>query len=554
MNDAAEQRERLRNAVAQPVAVLTAVEVDTVAHARDLINNLRPAAADRPNATIEFDACAMQPETLLLDARAAVRGWAAEQGVLFVVDCTRAGQDEATDFWRGMNFQREAWGALRAHVVFLLTPRNYRLLLNVADHLADWVSLRFHFMAPEASVYPERMANDILSISEMLSPSVARERLAQLGRDLASALAAGTEKTALARRYYLPMLQAALSLGDLRRAEALAGQIDASDLADADRPAWLLASTILFLKRYQLPEARKQASQLLADAQSKGDPASEAQATHLLGIIAQEQRDFDTAEQWFRKSLAIKEKQRDKHGAAITYHQLGRIAEEQRDFAAAEQWYRKSLAIEEKQGNEHGAAITYHQLGRIAEEQRDFNAAEQWYRKSLAIKEKHGNEHGAAITYHQLGRIAEEQRDFAAAEQWYRKAVAVFERLHIDHYAAITYHQLGIIAQKQRDFAAAEQWYRKSLAIEEKQSNEHGAAITCGQLGILAGLQGAYEESAQWLIRCVKAFAACNDPHGAKRNGHIFAVFLSQADEPTQRKMAAMWREAGLGPLPKPQA
>ena len=35
-------------------------------------------------------------------------------------------------------------------------------------------------------------------------------------------------------------------------------------------------------------------------------------------------------------------------GAANTYYQLGRIAQEQRDFAAAEQWYRKSLAIRER--------------------------------------------------------------------------------------------------------------------------------------------------------------------------------------------------------------
>ena len=72
------------------------------------------------------------------------------------------------------------------------------------------------------------------------------------------------------------------------------------------------------------------------------------------------------------------------------------IAQEQRDFASAEQWYRKALAIFEKQGDEHGAAITYHQLGMIAQEQRDFASAEQWYRKALAIKEKQGDEHGAA--------------------------------------------------------------------------------------------------------------------------------------------------------------
>ena len=115
---------------------------------------------------------------------------------------------------------------------------------------------------------------------------------------------------------------------------------------------------------------------------------------HQLGMIAQERRDFASAEQWYRKSLAIKEKQGDEHGAAIAYGQLGTIAQEQCDFASAEQWYRKSLAIFEKQGNEHSAAITYHRLGMIAQEQRDFASAEQWYRKSLAIEEKQGDEHG----------------------------------------------------------------------------------------------------------------------------------------------------------------
>ena len=61
------------------------------------------------------------------------------------------------------------------------------------------------------------------------------------------------------------------------------------------------------------------------------------------------------------------------------------IAEEQRDFAAAEAWYKKSLAIKEKQGNEHGAASTYHQLGRIAQERRDFFQAGDFYLKSIKM-------------------------------------------------------------------------------------------------------------------------------------------------------------------------
>ena len=141
---------------------------------------------------------------------------------------------------------------------------------------------------------------------------------------------------------------------------------------------------------------------------------------HQLGTIAQERRDFTSAEQWYRKSLAI-EKQGDEHGAGGHLSPTG----EDRP-GAADIGVRSSGAARpgdlEKQGDEHVCGSNYHYLGMIAQEQGDFASAEQWYRKALAIEEKQGDEHGPAITYHQLGTIAEEQRDFAGAEQWYRNA------------------------------------------------------------------------------------------------------------------------------------
>jgi len=267
-------------------------------------------------------------------------------------------------------------------------------------------------------------------------------------------------------------------------------------------------------------------------------------AYHQLGMVAQERGDFAAAEQWYRKSLTIKEKQGNEHGAAITYHQLGRVALERRDFAAAGQWYRKSLAIEEKQGNEHGAASSYGQLGNLALIQREFVAAEQWYRKSLAVWEKEGSEHNAATTYHQLGVVAEERRDFAAAEQWYLKSLAVWEKEGSEHNAASTYHQLGSVAEEQRDFAAAEQWYRKSLAIKEKLGNEHGAAITYGQLGNLALRQRDFVASEQWYRKSLAVWEKEGNEHGAASTYHQLGMVaeerrdLAAAEEWYRRSLA----------------
>jgi hypothetical protein len=46
---------------------------------------------------------------------------------------------------------------------------------------------------------------------------------------------------------------------------------------------------------------------------------------------------------------------------ARTYHQLGMVAQERRALETAEDWYLKALRITERLGDEHSAALTYHQ-------------------------------------------------------------------------------------------------------------------------------------------------------------------------------------------------
>lgn len=89
-------------------------------------------------------------------------------------------------------------------------------------------------------------------------------------------------------------------------------------------------------------------------------------------------------------------------------------AQEQRDFATAEQRCRKSLEIKERQGNEHGAASTWYQLGCVALQLRDVAAAEQWFQRALVVYEKFDDQHNLAIVTRGLERIAELKRQAAA--------------------------------------------------------------------------------------------------------------------------------------------
>ena len=83
---------------------------------------------------------------------------------------------------------------------------------------------------------------------------------------------------------------------------------------------------------------------------------------------------------------------------------------------AAEEWYKKSLEIDLRLKDKHGAAQTYHQLGMVAEEHRDFEQAEEWYRKGIALDPTFPR------VYRRLGDLYYERNDFAHAYPNYIKA------------------------------------------------------------------------------------------------------------------------------------
>jgi tetratricopeptide (TPR) repeat protein len=317
---------------------------------------------------------------------------------------------------------------------------------------------------------------------------------------------------------------------------------------------WLLATgrqADRELKRHHLDRAEDSYRQLLTALQAMDEsPPLQGEistAYHQLGMVAQDRGDLDTAQDWYRKSLAITEELGDRPGMAISYHQLGMAAQDRGDLDTAQNWYRKSLAIEEELGNRAGMAISYHQLGIAAQDRGDLDTAQDWYRKSLAIEEELGNRPGMASSYHQLGIAAQVLGDLDTAQDWYRKSLAISEELGDRPSMAITYHQLGMAAQDRGDLDTAQDWYRKSLAIKEELGDRPGMAVTYAQSGLLAQQQGQLAEALAWAVRCVSLFDEI--PHPSTGLGPWNLARLT-----SQLGMAALegtWRAVTGQKLPK---
>jgi tetratricopeptide (TPR) repeat protein len=283
----------------------------------------------------------------------------------------------------------------------------------------------------------------------------------------------------------LELGQTVLSRLEQYSPELLAGQLGVEfavvlgDIAERHR----------HLKKFAVAEAsyQKALSLLLKsdylDAQARKKLS--ASFYHNLGFVAQDQRDWAQAEQYYQQALQINSEFQDRSAQAITYHSLGIVAQGLRQWAQAEQYYQQALQINSEFNDHSAQAKTYHQLGTLAQDQRDWAQAEQYYQQALQINSEFQDRSAQADTYHNLGIVAQKLRQWAQAEQYYQQALQIYIEFN-DHSAqAGTYYQLGIVAQKLRQWTRTRDYFLQALEIIVIQEDSYRRGIVLCSLARL---------------------------------------------------------------------
>lgn len=128
---------------------------------------------------------------------------------------------------------------------------------------------------------------------------------------------------------------------------------------------------------------------------------------------------------------------------ATVYHQLGMVAQEQRQWASAEGYYRQALALKIEFGDRYSQAGTYHQLGRVAQEQRQWAQAEAHYRQALSIYVDYNDRFSKAQTGHALGNVARSQGQYAQALAYLLEALETYLEFHDEYHQAMALRALN---------------------------------------------------------------------------------------------------------------
>lgn len=299
-------------------------------------------------------------------------------------------------------------------------------------------------------------------------------------------------------------------------------------------------------ERGELTQAEDWYLKSLQIKESLGDDFGVANTCQNLGVLTQMRGDLARAEKWYRKSLTIRKRLDDRPGVAAMYHHLGGIALKRGQLDQAEHWILKALATNEEIGDQGRIAASHHQIGNLALERGLLEKAERAFRKALTIHERLRNPSGLGGIYNQLGTVAIHREKLEQAEQWYLKAIAIKKPLGERPDLGNSYQNLGVVYHLQGQSDQAVEWILKSLRIAEKYDHAQNMISSYEALRMIAEDQGKDEEALMWTIRCFTVLEQILQPGAVPANGHLKRLAKKLGVDMLTRT----WREVADGDPP----
>ena len=130
-------------------------------------------------------------------------------------------------------------------------------------------------------------------------------------------------------------------------------------------------------------DARLKCESSLLIAQAIGEKRGEAISNFQLGTLALMEDKLQESLEYYQKALTQFQNLEEPDRVASVWHQLGTVYEMRKEWNSAEDSYRKSAEIEEVQGNLSGARKSWSQLAGVLKKTGKFQDSEAYYRKAI---------------------------------------------------------------------------------------------------------------------------------------------------------------------------
>jgi signal transduction histidine kinase len=180
---------------------------------------------------------------------------------------------------------------------------------------------------------------------------------------------------------------------------------------------------------------------------------------------------YDEALPYYLKATKIAEAEQAKGYMGKAYNNLGVFYVTINDLERAEEYHKKSLAMKLELGNPREIFYSYDNLGILNREKKNYEKALQYYFKAEEYAYKCGDSSIISFIYNDIGAAYSFSGSYENAEKYLKASIGLRERMNEMDELAYTYNYLGENYERKKDIVNAERNIKSALAIAKEIAN-----------------------------------------------------------------------------------
>lgn len=221
----------------------------------------------------------------------------------------------------------------------------------------------------------------------------------------------------------------------------------------------------------KLAEAMQFARSGLDIVQSIGRKLDEGSIYNTMGLIALDQKESSTAEEYFEKALSLAREIPDRTLETKALNNLGNYEGFIRgDYARAREYYEQSSAIIHERGDRSLEGIALVNLGWVAGMQGDFVAARAFHGNALSIAREVGNRYQEMYTLINLGAVTGVQKEADLSLRYANQARELSLKVGDRAGEAWSHFYIGHAHLLKNDFQQARDAFSASILLREESN------------------------------------------------------------------------------------
>ncbi len=243
-------------------------------------------------------------------------------------------------------------------------------------------------------------------------------------------------------------------------------------------------------------------------------PLDRAQAALLEGWLHVQRDEADAAETAFTKVLGLIEPDGYWPGVAAAHQGLGVVYDQQADYDEAERHYEQARTHYQALGDRRGVADALMGLGSVHQARGALAQALDYYFRALPLSEARGDQLGVARALSGLGVVHWMLDELDEALGFYERAYALYEEQGDALSVATTLNGIALVRGKQGDLDAAFAAYTRALAAAEAAGDRHLVALFLMNMGLAQATMEEYGAAERTLQRAQTLYRDLDDPSG----------------------------------------